>query len=99
VSAKERVDSDTVRVAVEIVNQLGLHARAAARFVDMASRFSADVLVTNGDETVSGKSILGLMMLAAAHGTQLLLTATGPDADEAIDALSGLIAQRFHEGA
>jgi len=99
VNAKERVAPDTVRLTVEIVNQLGLHARAAARFVQTASRFSADVMVTNGEETVSGKSILGLMMLAAAQGAQLSLTATGPDADEAIDALSGLIADRFHEGA
>ena len=98
-NAKERVAPDTVRLTVEIVNQLGLHARAAARFVQTASRFSADVMVTNGEETVSGKSILGLMMLAAAQGAQLSLTATGPDADEAIDALSGLIADRFHEGA
>ncbi len=98
-TVKERVGPDTVRAEVTIVNQLGLHARAAARFVETACRFSADVLVSNGDETVSGKSILGLMMLAAAQGTPLALTATGPDADEAIDALASLIAERFYESA
>ena len=96
---KERIDAATVRAAVEIVNQLGLHARAAARFVETANRFAADVTVANGEETVSGKSILGLMMLAASQGTQLQLVATGADAEQAIDALVALIAQRFHESA
>ncbi|MCC6764408.1 MAG: HPr family phosphocarrier protein [Deltaproteobacteria bacterium] len=96
---KERLDADTVRADVEIINQLGLHARAAARFVETASAFTAEVTVANGDESVSGKSILGLMMLAAGQGTQLALVATGPDAEEAIDALADLIAQRFHESA
>lgn len=96
---KERVDADTVHADVEIINQLGLHARAAARFVEAASRFTAEVTVANGDESVSGKSILGLMMLAAGQGTQLSLVATGPDAEEAIDALADLIAMRFHENA
>jgi len=95
---KERVAADTVRAEVEITNPLGLHARAAARFVETASRFTADITVANGEESVSGKSILGLMMLAAAQGTSLTLTATGPDADPAIDALADLIARRFHEG-
>jgi phosphocarrier protein len=96
---KDRVDADTVTAAVEIINQLGLHARAAARFVETASRFTAEVTVANGDESVSGKSILGLMMLAAGQGTQLSLVANGPDAEEAIDALVDLIGQRFHESA
>ncbi len=96
---KERVDAETVQADVEIINQLGLHARAAARFVEAASKFVAEVTVSNGDESVSGKSILGLMMLAAGQGTQLSLVACGPDADEAIDALAALIAERFHENA
>jgi len=96
---KDRVDADTVTADVEIINQLGLHARAAARFVETASRFTAEVTVANGEESVSGKSILGLMMLAAGQGTQLALVANGPDAEEAIDALAELIAQRFHESA
>jgi phosphocarrier protein HPr len=99
VTSKERVDADTVRAECEIVNRLGLHARAAARFVETASRFAADVTVANGEESVSGKSILGLMMLAAAQGTRLTVTASGPDAEEAIDALAELVARRFYEGA
>jgi len=96
---KERLPDGSVRAEVEIVNRLGLHARAAARFVETASRFAADVTVANGEETVSGKSILGLMMLAAAEGTRLVLRATGADADAALDALMALIADKFHEGS
>jgi phosphocarrier protein HPr len=96
---KERLADGSLRAEVEIVNRLGLHARAAARFVETANRFTADVTVANGEESVSGKSILGLMMLAAAEGTTLVLLATGVDAEQAIDALGELIAQRFHEGA
>jgi phosphocarrier protein len=96
---KERLTDGTIRAQVEIVNRLGLHARAAARFVETANRFAAEVTVANGDESVSGKSILGLMMLAAAEGTPLLLTASGPDAEQALDAIAELIAQKFHEGS
>ncbi len=96
---KERLADGTVRAQVEIVNRLGLHARAAARFVETAARFAAEVTVANGEESVSGKSILGLMMLAAAEGTPLTLTASGSDAEQAIDAIAELIAQKFHEGA
>ena len=95
---KERLADGSIRAEVEIVNRLGLHARAAARFVETASRFAADVTVANGEESVSGKSILGLMMLAAAEGTTLVLQATGQDAEQAVDALAELIAARFHEG-
>jgi len=96
---KERLPDGTIRARVEIVNRLGLHARAAARFVETTNRFAAEVTVANGDESVSGKSILGLMMLAAAEGTPLTLTASGPDAEQAIDAIAELIAQKFHEGS
>jgi phosphocarrier protein HPr len=96
---KERLADGSIRADVEIVNRLGLHARAAARFVETASRFTAEVTVANGEEAVSGKSILGLMMLAAAEGTSLVLTATGPDAEQVIDAITELIAQKFHEGS
>ncbi len=96
---KERCPDGSIRAEVEIVNRLGLHARAAARFVETASRFAADVTVANGEESVSGKSILGLMMLAAAEGTTLVLQGSGADAEQAIDALAELIAQRFHEGS
>jgi phosphocarrier protein len=96
---KARIDDRTVRAEVEIVNRLGLHARAAARFVETASRFAAEITVANGEESVSGKSILGLMMLAAAQGTHLIVVASGADAEHAIDALAALIANRFDESA
>jgi phosphocarrier protein len=96
---KERLPDGTVVAEVEIVNRLGLHARAAARFVETANRFTAEVTVAIGEDSVSGKSILGLMMLAAAEGTTLTLRAAGSDADAAVDALGELIAQRFHEGS
>jgi phosphocarrier protein len=96
---KERLADGTIRAQVEIVNRLGLHARAAARFVETANRFAAEVTVANGEESVSGKSILGLMMLAAAEGTPLTLTASGPDAEQALDAIAELVAQKFHEGS
>ena len=95
---KDVADGDAVRAEIRIVNRLGLHARAAARFVETASRFAAEVTVANGEESVSGKSILGLMMLAAAEGTVLTIEATGPDAAAALAALSDLIARRFDEG-
>jgi len=96
---KERLADGTIRAQVEIVNRLGLHAREAARFVETANRFAAEVTVANGEESVSGKSILGLMMLAAAEGTPLTLTASGPDAEQALDAIAELVAQKFHEGS
>ena len=95
---KERLADGSIRAETEIINRLGLHARAAARFVETAARFTADVTASNGEESVSGKSILGLMMLAAAEGTTLVLHATGPDAEQALDALAALIADKFHEG-
>lgn len=97
--AKERIDAETVRIEIDISNRLGLHARAAAKFVEVAGRFTADITVSNDGESVSGKSILGLMMLAAAQGTRLTVVATGADAESALDALAELIVARFHEGA
>lgn len=82
---------------VSIVNQRGLHARAAARFVQMAAKFDADVTVVKNDIEVSGLSIMGLMMLAAGPGTELEIRAQGPDAEEAVDALDALVANRFDE--
>jgi len=82
---------------VELVNRLGLHARAAAKMVHVASRFAAKVTVRHNDEEVNGKSILGLLLLAAPCGTALLVRAEGNDADEALDALEELIADRFGE--
>lgn len=82
---------------VTICNLLGLHARAAAKFVDLASRYRASIEIVRGDESVDGKSILGLLTLAAPRGTDLRLTADGPDAGEALDALAELIGQKFGE--
>lgn len=86
-----------VRRQVEIVNRLGMHARAAAAFVKLAARFGASVEVERGGERVNGKSIMGLMMLAAARGSTLTLVCNGPDAEEAAAALEGLIRERFGE--
>lgn len=84
---------------VPIVNRLGLHARAAAKLVTLAAKFSADVRVRKGGREVSGKSIMGVMMLAAAQGSEITLIAEGEDAAAAIDELSQLIADRFGEEA
>lgn len=84
---------------VTIVNLRGLHARAAARFVVMAERFSTPVDVSRDDETVSARSIMGLMMLGAGRGTRILLQADadGWDAQEALDALATLVEAGFDE--
>jgi phosphocarrier protein len=92
-------DSNQVRVKAAIVNQRGLHARASAKFVATASKFKSEITVVKDDNSVSGRSIMGLMMLAAAKGTTVELIASGPDAREAIAALTSLIAARFHEDA
>jgi len=84
---------------VVVVNDRGLHARAAAKFVKLAGRYKADIQVANDDTEVSGLSIMGLMMLAAAKGTALELRAAGDQADAALDALAGLVANRFDEDA
>lgn len=82
---------------VEIINKLGLHARAAAKLVTLASKFSADVRVRKESREVSGKSIMGVMMLAAAKGSTITLIAEGDDAEQALDELTALIANRFDE--
>jgi phosphocarrier protein HPr len=87
----------TVRRVATICNQKGLHARAAARFVKTASQFDAEVWVRKNGTTVSGRSIMGLMMLAAAAGTVVELSATGRQADAAVAALADLIECKFDE--
>ena len=82
---------------VQIVNRLGLHARAAARFVHLANTFDSRITVTKDDMRVNAKSMLGLLTLAAARGSKLLLAADGDDADAALSALSDLIRDRFGE--
>ncbi len=82
---------------MKIVNQLGLHARPAALFVKTASRFESDITVEKDDNTVSGKSIMGLMTLEAGLGSRLTVTAEGVDAEEALDQLQHLVDSKFFE--
>jgi phosphocarrier protein HPr len=82
---------------VMIINKLGLHARAAAKFVTLASRFEAEIRLLRDKREVNGKSIMGVMMLAAAKGTRLEIQACGADAEQALDCLENLILQRFDE--
>jgi phosphocarrier protein len=82
---------------ITIVNKLGLHARAAARFVTLASSFASDVKVARNGQEVNGKSIMGVMMLAASRGTEITLIVDGDDENEAMARLSELIEQRFGE--
>ncbi len=87
----------SARARVTIVNVRGLHARATAKFVDLARRFTAEVIVAKDGTEVSGLSIMGLMMFAAAHGTAIEISATGPEAAAAVDALARLVEAGFHE--
>jgi phosphocarrier protein HPr len=87
----------TARRLVKICNQKGLHARAAARFVKTASQFDAEVTVRKNGNSVSGRSIMGLMMLAAASGSVVEVAATGPDAVASVEALARLIESKFDE--
>lgn len=84
-------------VEVEIANRLGLHARAAARFVHVANTFRSRVTVTKGTTRVNGKSILGLLTLAAGRGTKIRLSAEGEDEERALCELSSLVRGRFGE--
>jgi phosphocarrier protein len=88
---------DAVVRTLVICNKKGLHARASAKFVQTVEKFDADVRVTRGHETVGGTSIMGLMMLAAAPGTSITISATGAQAADAVDALEALITSRFGE--
>jgi phosphotransferase system HPr (HPr) family protein len=80
-----------------ILNKLGIHARPAAQFVKTANRFQADVFVEKDGEEVDGKSIMGLMMLAAGHGSIITVSSDGPDEDAAMDAIADLIGRKFEE--
>jgi phosphocarrier protein len=91
------VPAGAISRELQIVNKRGLHARASAKFVQMVERFEAEVWVTRGSETVGGNSIMGLMMLAAGPGTSVIVSATGPQAEAALDAIAELIAGKFNE--
>lgn len=81
----------------KIINKLGLHTRAAALFVKISSRFNAEIMVTKGKQTVNGKSIMGILTLAAACGSRIKIDAEGSDAKEALEKLGELIEQGFNE--
>ncbi|MEE2691356.1 MAG: HPr family phosphocarrier protein [Pseudomonadota bacterium] len=85
-------------VTVAIVNRRGLHARASAKFCAVAGSFDARITVTRGEDTVNGCSIMGLLTLAASQGSEIVITADGPQADEALDTLVKLAADYFGEG-
>lgn len=82
---------------VVIANKLGLHARAAARFVQIASGFASEIKVGRNGKEVNGKSIMGMMMLAAAQGTPIEIMASGQDEEEAVQSLSALVINKFGE--
>ncbi len=90
-------ESGLVHRDLTIVNKRGLHARAAARFVQTAERFEAEITVTRDSTTVGGTSIMGLMMLAAGPGAVIRVAAGGPDAEEALAALAALVDGMFGE--
>jgi phosphocarrier protein HPr len=96
-SPDSQAAEEAVVRALVIRNKKGLHARASAKFVQTVEKFDADVRVTRGHETVGGTSIMGLMMLAASPGTSITISATGPQAAAAVEALEALIASRFGE--
>ena len=86
-----------VEKEITIVNRLGLHARPAAMFVRIASRFRCEIWVEKEGEQINGKSIMGLMMLAAGQGSKLQIRCEGPDADKAMEELEELIIKKFNE--
>jgi phosphocarrier protein len=97
-SQKGGVDSvNKASKELTIVNKLGLHARPAAMFVKTASRFKCDIWVEKDGEQVNGKSIMGLMMLAAGQGSKILVTAEGTDATKALGEIESIIEGKFHE--
>jgi phosphocarrier protein len=83
---------------VEIVNKLGLHARASAKLTQTASRFAAEIWLSRNGRRVNAKSIMGVMMLAAGKGSRIVVETDGADAEAAMDALVGLIEDKFGEG-
>lgn len=87
-----------IRTELDIINRLGLHARAAAKFVNTASEFQSQVQVVRNGRRVNGKSIMGVMMLAASAGTSITIEVDGADEEAATAALAALVADRFGEG-
>lgn len=83
---------------IEVINKLGLHARASAKLTQLASSFLSEVFISRNGRRVNAKSIMGVMMLAAAKGTSVTLETSGPDEDQALQAISALFADKFGEG-
>jgi phosphocarrier protein len=96
-SAKTLPDDNLMTKEFMVSNKLGIHARPAAMFVKIANRFACDIFVEKDGEKVNGKSIMGLMMLAAGPGSKLLVHANGPDALKALSELESLIKRKFDE--
>jgi phosphocarrier protein len=84
-------------ISVNITNKFGLHARPAAMFVKTASKFTSDIFISRDSQVVNGKSIMGVMMLAAENGAELTITANGADEEKAVEALVQLFDKKFHE--
>jgi len=87
----------TMERSIRIANRNGLHARPAAELVKVASRFQSDIIMVRDDIEVNGKSIMGVMMLAAEFGAELLIRASGPDEEQAVIAIADLVARKFGE--
>jgi phosphocarrier protein FPr len=96
-AAPEQADRESVELTIVVPNQLGLHARPAALFVKTANRFASEVLVEKDGETINGKSIMGLMMLAAGPGSRLTIHVRGQDAPQALAELEALVHNKFNE--
>ena len=93
------MSAEKIEAHAQITNKKGLHARASAKFVETVARFQAEVTVSKGENVVSGRSIMGLMMLGASQGSTIDLVAEGPQAREVLDALLQLITVKFYEDA
>ena len=91
------MSDETCRASLEIVNRLGLHARAAVLLVQASARFDAHVTVSKDGQSVDGRSIMGVMMLAAEQGSRIDVETAGPEARAALDAITELVANRFNE--
>ncbi|CAI8222805.1 MAG: Phosphocarrier protein NPr [Alphaproteobacteria bacterium] len=91
------MSGQSVTASLTLANQRGLHARASAKFVQLAERFEAAISVSKDGESVNATSIMGLMMLGAACGTQITVSASGPQAEEALTALTALVVDKFGE--
>jgi phosphocarrier protein HPr len=87
-----------IQIELEIVNKLGLHARASAKLTQLASKFSSEVWIMRNSKRVNGKSIMGVMMLAAGKGSRITVETTGADEQECSTAITNLVAERFGEG-